>query len=516
MSNHSTGVICEQCKSLLVRPNEPIRINRIFNNISHIEVRAEYFHSLAAKGCPICALGEHYVHSRTQEKYRLSRVRLTLLRSYDGDIFSDADPILPSEGFRHRTLYIGYHEQEDAGLLLIKLKPRANCSHGSCNRQDLVDRTRRNTAVSINVAPLDYNTRSQSRLATVRNWIDECSSNHPRCYPREKPRKNVVLRSRLIDVSTPSQPWLALRSRYVRQDLKYATLSHRWGVLPMSKLLRSNKKRMRCSIDVKTLPLVFVQAIDVCHYLGIKYFWIDALYLVQDNENDCAREIERMGDIYSHAFCNFSAMAAASNPVGLFVEGDALLTSGFHVRIEREDHCEDCLAFPQSATQSINDSDLMMRGWVLQERLLSKKNMFFGKQLSWECTELVANELFPNGVLSYGYSIPAWGVDTPFKLKTLLSQNPAPGLSNEVWYDLVTKYTACNLSFEHDVFPAISGLARRYNEVFRDKYLAGLWRKDLIRGLLWDASSPVLSSMRPQTYRGMSFSCNNLSCSQHV
>jgi hypothetical protein len=95
--------------------------------------------------------------------------------------------------------------------------------------------------------------------------------------------------------------------------------------------------------------MVFVEAIDLCHYLGIKYLWIDALCQVQDDENDCAREIERMGDIYRYAFCNFSAVAAASRLIGLFMDGNALLTSAFPVRVEREDHCEDCLAFPQIA-----------------------------------------------------------------------------------------------------------------------------------------------------------------------
>jgi hypothetical protein len=132
----------------------------------------------------------------------------------------------------------------------------------------------------------------------------------------------------------------------------------------------------------------------------------------------------------------------------------------------------------------------MARGWILQERLLSQRTIFFvffGEQLSWECTELVANELFPNGVPTYGYAIPVWGEDTPSKLNNLLSQSLVARRSNKVWYDLIMKYTACNMSFEQDIFLALSGLARRYKEMFRDKYLAGLWRKDLICGLLWGA-----------------------------
>lgn len=40
----------------------------------------------------------------------------------------------------------------------------------------------------------------------------------------------------------------------------------------------------------------------------------------------------------------------------------------------------------------------MKRGWVMQERLLSPRTLYFTDQVMWECTELIANETFPGGV----------------------------------------------------------------------------------------------------------------------
>jgi hypothetical protein len=96
MSDPSTGKICEQCKSLLIRPSEPLRIDRILNSSSRIEVQAESIPSFAAIGCPICTLAEHYLHLQSLEKHMLFDVRvlISLVRTYDGDVFSGARPTL--------------------------------------------------------------------------------------------------------------------------------------------------------------------------------------------------------------------------------------------------------------------------------------------------------------------------------------------------------------------------------------------------------------------------------------
>ncbi|KAH8665081.1 hypothetical protein BGZ60DRAFT_529425 [Tricladium varicosporioides] len=44
---------------------------------------------------------------------------------------------------------------------------------------------------------------------------------------------------------------------------------------------------------------------------------------------------------------------------------------------------------------------------------------------------------------------------------------------------------------DHDRLPALSGLARRFQEVTGDKYLAGLWKKNLCRELMWECPYPL-------------------------
>ena len=88
----------------------------------------------------------------------------------------------------------------------------------------------------------------------------------------------------------------------------------------MPKLSKDNIDKYRRGIDVNDLPLVFRDSIDMCRRIGFSYLWIDALCLVQDDPVERKREIEVMGDIYSSAACNFSALASADADVGLYIQ----------------------------------------------------------------------------------------------------------------------------------------------------------------------------------------------------
>lgn len=65
------------------------------------------------------------------------------------------------------------------------------------------------------------------------------------------------------------------------------------------------------------------------------------------------------------------------------------------------------------------------------------------------------------------------------------------------WLKAVELYSARNLTYEFDKLPAISGMAAAVIEIMEDDvYLAGIWGKYLIRGLLWmpallDAGAPT-------------------------
>jgi hypothetical protein len=72
------------------------------------------------------------------------------------------------------------------------------------------------------------------------------------------------------------------------------------------------------------------------------------------------------------------------------------------------------------------------------------------------------------------------------------------------------------------MLPALSGIANEFQRLTGDRYLAGIWRKDLIRGLLWDRfplwANEVqgdFNETRPTAYRAPSWSWASVN-GQHV
>lgn len=62
-----------------------------------------------------------------------------------------------------------------------------------------------------------------------------------------------------------------------------------------------------------------------------------------------------------------------------------------------------------------------------------------------------------------------------------------------MWYDLIDDYTQRRFTQISDRLVAIAGLARIYADMIRNPtYVAGLWKEDLIRGLLWHVEGATL------------------------
>lgn len=126
------------------------------------------------------------------------------------------------------------------------------------------------------------------------------------------------------------------------------------------------------------------------------------------------------------------------------------------------------------------------RRWTFQEHCLSPRKLFFGTLMFH---------------VSCGNLRESADQDTSDD-DAFLSQGEMR-LSDvmDKWYDLVKNYGLRHLTYERDRFPALSALARTISDQFPDQqYLAGLWKSDLHRGLLWIphvVGGSLLNYMRP-------------------
>jgi hypothetical protein len=162
---------------------------------------------------------------------------------------------------------------------------------------------------------------------------------------------------------------------------------------------------------------------------------------------------------------------------------------------------------PGDWDRQIEHGALNRRGWVLQERLLSPRVLHFGKeQIFWECRNSVASEALPvphTNDCSLG--------DEVFHFKRQILSDPDLGLDlkRKRWEDIISRYMRRVLTRPEDKLIAISGVAKVFQSVAEDEYLAGLWREDLPSQLLWSVEScrqaNGLPSVKPHPYRAPSW-----------
>ena len=336
-------------------------------------------------------------------------------------------------------------------------------------------------------------------------WLNDCLSNHILC---PKSSIEISLPRRIIDVGPPDgtvEPCLLESDQ--RKGL-YITLSHCWGgKVPLTTRTDTLEQRKR-SILLTSLPKTFRDAVVITRKLGIRYLWIDSLCILQDSATDWAIESAAMGDIYGSGLLNIAARGAVNAQKGCFISREAeplpcvLKYCSFDGSIAGSMY----IRSPAFQTERLQDAPLDQRGWILQERLLSARILYFGcQQMYWECAESTLRQDGKHcDVLTDGLR-----EDLDFKASlhfdaSSQSSSKLPEASNDQecehaevaaktflqWYKVVRQYTRRNLTFESDKLPAISGIAKSFQAKTGCTYIAGIWKEDLIAGIAWCLSQP--------------------------
>ena len=106
----------------------------------------------------------------------------------------------------------------------------------------------------------------------------------------------------------------------------YVTLSYCWGGYTACRTLKANYQQRMDRIVYNQLPPVFAQAVRVTRALGVRYLWIDALCIVQDDLNEWRREAASMSEIYWNTICRL-AVNDCKNPTESFFPPKDIMTS---------------------------------------------------------------------------------------------------------------------------------------------------------------------------------------------
>jgi len=284
-------------------------------------------------------------------------------------------------------------------------------------------------------------------------------------------------------------------------ELEYLTLSHCWGKLEVLKLEGHNIEAMMAGFQISELPQTFQDAIEITRRLGYQYLWIDAMCIIQDSVDDWSFEALRMAAVYENGVCNIAALGAVNSHGGCFVTRRPL--EHYSCRLVENNDMDLYATSRKTYLELLSESDpesnapgaIHTRAWIVQERLMSPRNVYFGSRIiRWECRSKMSKdnspeEEFKNDPINDRLALRGKMSKKQFAaLRQPL--NPTTHTTdceifNAAWGDFVALYTRCALTQDKDKFFAAAGMVEIAQRSTGMTNVSGLWEELLPTQLLW-------------------------------
>ena len=296
---------------------------------------------------------------------------------------------------------------------------------------------------------------SNANVLMISKWLSTCSTLHAEC----RRKSDIQLPTRIIDVGPADRsqdPCLVVTSN---ESGDYVALSHCWGSLIESdvgnyaRTLKNNLKDMQRGIPRSMLPQNFQDAILTVRKLQLRFLWIDALCIIQDDPADWAREAAKMHKVYGSAYLTIAATSTVSSTDGFLKRSqDTASRIPYYKDINAEPASHLFLTYMPTGgnrgswSSNIEESRWNSRGWTFQERLLSRRVLHFtGRKIFWECraTDTSEENEPPRDPRYRTEWLKDEGPDEPGLLPC---QNARASESHlDVWYSIVSKYAGIGL-----------------------------------------------------------------------
>jgi len=329
--------------------------------------------------------------------------------------------------------------------------------------------------------PFETKDSTDEVFRLARRWLRDCLNNHEGCRRHEIEAPGFVskdqesqnthvlhgrtkLPKRLIQIDSFMNEIKSIRLVYGadlgRISSGYLALSHCWGGARIVQLTTSNLDAYLWDISLSSLPATFSDTIRITNLLGYSYLWIDSLCILQDSKDDWNEQAAQMGSVYRNSAMTIAALGARSSQDGCYLDREF------------------------KAPNLDRASPLHSRAWAVQERCLSTRTLNFGmNEISWDCIEWKASESRPRMVPTN----PEDSLKRRFYDILNFATNGWRWRYHWIrdWWEFVQVYTACDLTFATDRWPAFQGLSTEIQRERKRSLLHGLWLHRLVDELLW-------------------------------
>ncbi|XPS92120.1 hypothetical protein M3J09_001526 [Ascochyta lentis] len=336
----------------------------------------------------------------------------------------------------------------------------------------------------IEMTDSEHDRLSGPAIDKIALWSRDCHTKHPLCRRQTK----SGLPTRVIDICPVGLPGhVRLIDGKSCPEAEYVALSHCWGMMPpnridfISKCETNNISSLQDGVHTDLLPKLYQDAIMLTRAIKQKYIWIDSLCIVQDSRDDWASECGRMSDVYSNSCLTISAMSYENNLRG-FQNVRSEDVPPHHLLCPLPAHPGSYVYIRSMIDHKFRNDYLKYRGWAFQELLLSPRVLHFtSTAMAFECDTCTVLERGPGSDSLFGF-------DAGRKRLIHRASNACENIYikyYDPWLHIVQSYSQLQLTYTTDRLPALSGIACLVASQTADDYVAGLWRKDIVAGLLW-------------------------------
>jgi hypothetical protein len=332
----------------------------------------------------------------------------------------------------------------------------------------------------------------EKTMERIQRAIKDCLTNHPDCTSND----TASLPLRVIDTQNR-----CLHETTTEEAGRYAALSYVWGGDQDVKTTCDNIELMKREIEFSTLPKTLRDAVEVCIQLNIRYLWIDALCILQDESDDAisdkAKQLPQMGLIYGRAAIVIAASRAEKVCDGFLADSKINTTDIIVLPAWLSATCNGPLCLLPIPVECSYEEPLNQRAWCCQEICLAQRALIYTDGgIIWQCSTILLRLSFDDVSLEQHPSQDI--VIVPKEIK-------AGAFQKDIWDQLVRIYTLRFLTDPNDRLNALAGIAAQAALAWDCRYYAGLWKHDMICQLSWHimtvGSAPVSNESAMPAWR---------------
>ncbi|KAK6206125.1 hypothetical protein LQW54_007845 [Pestalotiopsis sp. IQ-011] len=343
----------------------------------------------------------------------------------------------------------------------------------------------------------------QIDLDLVQSWVSNCNNWHGvECAGSTRGVERISVFDpfiRLLDLDED-------RLVELRNPEPYVALSYVWGTDRVFLTIGDNIEELKRPVGLSQyhgmFPKSIQDAMTLTKTLGYRHLWVDSICIIQDSSSDKMTQLAAMDRVYTQAALTIVAAGGDNANAGL----PGLSPSSRKLTQARAGYSSDLqlVALQLDCQVAVETTRWNQRGWTYQERLLSRRYLFFlNNTVYFQCAKAVWSEdhfaehkdlrqtaAMMDIRLSRSWQPPVMIKRTKYRLDLQEpSVSPAQDHLRDVLFptycQLITEYTVRSMSYPSDRLNGITGILSVLDRDGYMDYLHGLPKPVMEAAILW-------------------------------